>query len=96
MRHSSEQPRGVVLPEWTDYNGHMNVAYYALAFDRALDQFLVANFGMDDQYVKLVGAGPFALQSAYHYFAELLVGESFIFDFRILDFDEKRIHLFPK
>ncbi|NJN47440.1 MAG: thioesterase-like protein, partial [Candidatus Competibacteraceae bacterium] len=25
----------VVPPEWIDYNGHMNVAYYVLAFDRA-------------------------------------------------------------
>ena len=24
-----------VLPEWIDYNGHMNVAYYVLAFDHA-------------------------------------------------------------
>ena len=22
-----------VLPEWIDHNGHMNVAYYVLAFD---------------------------------------------------------------
>ena len=29
-----------VLPEWIDYNGHMNVAYYTLAFDDALDDFL--------------------------------------------------------
>ncbi len=31
---------GVVLPEWTDYNGHMNVAYYVLLFDRATDAML--------------------------------------------------------
>ena len=24
-----------VDPAWIDYNGHMNVAYYVLAFDRA-------------------------------------------------------------
>ena len=29
-----------VLPEWIDYNDHMNVAYYTLAFDEALDDFL--------------------------------------------------------
>ena len=28
-----------VLSEWIDYNGHMNVAYYTLAFDKALDFF---------------------------------------------------------
>jgi acyl-CoA thioester hydrolase len=28
---------GVVKPEWIDVNGHMNVAYYVLAFDLAVD-----------------------------------------------------------
>ena len=29
-----------VLPEWIDYNGHMNVAYYVLVFDQSLDELL--------------------------------------------------------
>ena len=29
-----------VRPEWIDYNGHMNVAYFVLAFDYATDAFL--------------------------------------------------------
>ena len=29
-----------VLPEWIDYNGHMNVAFYVLAFDHATDVML--------------------------------------------------------
>ena len=29
-----------VKKEWIDYNGHMNVAYYTLAFDNSLDEFL--------------------------------------------------------
>ncbi len=28
-----ELRQGRVRPEWLDYNGHMNVAYYVLAFD---------------------------------------------------------------
>ena len=32
-------PEQKVLKEWLDYNGHMNVAYYTLAFDKALDFF---------------------------------------------------------
>jgi hypothetical protein len=42
--HMTERPeapfdryRGVVLPGWVDYNGHMNVAYYLVAFDLATD-----------------------------------------------------------
>ena len=33
-----------VKPEWTDYNNHMNVAYYTLAFDIALDEFYEDHF----------------------------------------------------
>ena len=29
-----------VLPEWIDYNGHMNVSYYVLAFDQGVDAFM--------------------------------------------------------
>ena len=28
-----------VESEWIDYNGHMNVGYYGVAFDRAADLF---------------------------------------------------------
>ena len=31
--------RQVILPDWIDYNGHMNVAYYVLVFDHATDDF---------------------------------------------------------
>ena len=33
-------PEQQVLKEWLDYNGHMNVAFYTLAFDKSLDIFL--------------------------------------------------------
>ena len=29
--------RATVLPEWIDWNGHMNVGYYVVAFDKATD-----------------------------------------------------------
>jgi acyl-CoA thioester hydrolase len=31
------QYEGVVLPEWIDNNGHMNLAYYVVLFDQATD-----------------------------------------------------------
>ena len=33
----SSFPGGEVLPEWIDYNGHMNLAYYIVLFDQATD-----------------------------------------------------------
>ena len=42
-----EVMRGHVLPEWIDVNNDMNVAYYLLAFDQAVDA-LWARFGLTE------------------------------------------------
>ena len=83
-----------VLPEWIDYNGHMNVAYYTLAFDKALDFFFEDVLGIGPSFVEKNKEGPFALKASYNYFSELLMEEIFFVDISILDFDSKRVHLF--
>ena len=83
-----------VLNEWIDYNGHMNVAYYTLAFDKALDFFFEDVLNIGPSFVEKNKEGPFALKASYNYFSELLEGESFFVDISILDFDFKRVHVF--
>ena len=83
-----------VLPEWIDYNGHMNVAYYTLAFDKALDFFFEDVLGIGPSFVEKNKEGPFSLKASYNYFSELLEKEIFFVDISILDFDSKRVHLF--
>ena len=83
-----------VLSEWIDYNGHMNVAYYTLAFDKALDLFFEDVLGIGPTFVEKNKEGPFALKASYNYFSELLEEESFLVDISILDFDSKRVHVF--
>ena len=83
-----------VLSEWLDYNGHMNVAYYTLAFDKALDFFFVDVLGNRPSFVEKNKEGPFALKASYNYFSELLEEEIFFVDISILDFDSKRVHVF--
>ena len=83
-----------VLPEWIDYNGHMNVAYYTLAFDKALDFFFEDVLGIGPSFVEKNNEGPFALKASYNYFSELLEAEIFFVDISILDFDSKRVHVF--
>jgi acyl-CoA thioester hydrolase len=80
-----------VEPDWIDYNGHMNVAYYTLAFDRALDQ-VYDLLGIGPALVESHRMGPMALQSQIFYLAEMLEGEPFVADFQLLDWDAKRIH----
>ena len=43
--------REYVNGEWIDYNGHMNLAYYVLAFDHATDAFF-DHLGLGVDYLK--------------------------------------------
>ncbi|MFV0476043.1 MAG: thioesterase family protein [Pikeienuella sp.] len=82
-----------VEADWIDFNGHMNVAYYTLAFDRALDEFLEDWIGNGWSFVKRARFGPMALQVQICYLGELLEGERFHVDVLLLDHDEKRMHV---
>ena len=88
-----EGPVEEVLEEWIDYNGHMNVAYYTLAFDRTIDFFLETILGIGPTHVKLENQGPYSLQANYHYLQELRLKDRFSSRIFILDADRKRIHL---
>ena len=83
-----------VPPEWIDYNGHMNVAYYTMAFDTAADEILNDYLGIGETLAREGRHGPMALQTQIHYLAELLEGTGFACDFQLLDADQKRIHFF--
>jgi acyl-CoA thioester hydrolase len=84
-------PPQTVESAWIDCNGHMNVAYYTLAFDRALDR-VYDRLGIGPEAVKARGQGPMALQTQIHYLAELLEGEAFHCETLIVDCDHKRCH----
>ncbi len=87
-------PEREVPAEWIDYNGHMNVAYYVMAIDQALDKFLEDELGIGETHAARVRQGPYALQSHVHYLDEMLEGERFIVSVRLVDCDTKRMHLF--
>ena len=83
-----------VPPEWIDYNGHMNVAYYTMAFDHAVDEILEERLGVGESLAREGRLGPMALQSQVHFLGELVEGTEFACDFQLLDADSKRIHIF--
>jgi acyl-CoA thioester hydrolase len=85
-------PRAVP-PEWIDYNGHMNVAYYTMAFDQAIDRFLEDELGIGESFVARDRQGPYALQAHIHYMGELLEGDEFSVSILLHDHDAKRMHL---
>ena len=85
--------RGRVAPEWIDVNGHMNVAYYMLAFDYGIDG-LWHEFGLSDAYRDETGSSTFAVESHIRYLDELLVDAPYAVASHILAWDAKRLHQF--
>ena len=83
--------RSAVKPEWIDYNGHMNVAYYLLAFDEAADAFFDL-MGFDRAYRERTGFSTFALEAHICYLREVKAGDPLRFEIRMLDLDAKRFH----
>lgn len=82
-----------VQPGWIDYNDHLNVAYYLLAFDQALDR-LYDRVGMGRAYREQTNFSTMTLESHICYLRELTLGDPMRFTFQLLDHDAKRQHFF--
>jgi len=85
--------RETVRSEWIDYNGHMNVAYYVLVFDRASDAFL-ESVGLGPSYAGRSDASVFAVEAHITYDREVVEGTPLAVTTQVLDADAKRLHLF--
>jgi acyl-CoA thioester hydrolase len=83
----------IVLPEWVDYNGHMNDAAYAIPFSRAIDA-IMAMVGLDDVGRVATNHTIFtlALQMRYHH--EVKEGSPLKVSGQIIEMDAKRIRLY--
>ena len=86
-------PEQEVLNEWLDYNGHMNVAYYTLAFDKSLDIFLEDFLGIGETHAYKNNQGPFVVQAHYHYLNEMRLNEKFHVRLFVVDCDKNKMHL---
>lgn len=82
-----------VRSEWIDYNGHMNAAYFVVAFDHATDAFL-AHVGLGQDYVRAENRSVFAGESHVCYLQEVKEGQMLSFETLVLGVDPVRIHIF--
>jgi acyl-CoA thioester hydrolase len=87
--------RGNVLPEWIDVNDHMNVAYYVLAFDTAVDA-LWEQFGITVNHINVSQSSTFAVESHVTWQRELTLDEPYLITTQLLAYDSKRIHQFMR
>lgn len=85
--------RGKIKPEWIDFNGHMNVGYYVVAFDLGSMAFLDA-VGMGYTYPERRGGSTFGLEMHITYDREIHQDDLYVIHTRVLDCDQKRIHMY--
>jgi acyl-CoA thioester hydrolase len=84
-----------VEPAWIDYNGHLNMAYYHVLLDRAVDEvFELLGCGLD--YVKQHKHSCFTAEAHVRYLRELHAETSVRVTFQLLDYDAKRMHFFEQ
>lgn len=80
---------------WLDYNGHLNMAYYNVLFDNALDVLFDA-MGCGGAYRRDRNLSFFTAQAHVNYVRELKPDARVRVAVRILGLDAKRIHLFEE
>lgn len=78
-----------VKPEWVDHYGHMNLAYYLVAFDMATDA-LWPGLNLGEGF-RARGLGTFAVESWQGYVREVLLDAPLAAESAVLAFDAKRL-----
>jgi acyl-CoA thioester hydrolase len=76
---------------WIDYNGHLNMAYYNVLFDRAVDEVYEV-LGLGLAYVEESRHSTFTAEVHVRYLRELHAGDPVRVTFQLLGFDAKRLH----
>ena len=82
-----------VEPAWIDYNGHMNMAYYHVLFDRAVDEGF-GLVGLGREYMEERKASFFIAEIHTLYRRELKARDQVRVTLQLVDYDEKRIHYY--
>jgi acyl-CoA thioester hydrolase len=82
-------------PQWIDYNGHLNMAYYNVLFDLAIDEFLIET-GLGPDYIRAAGCSYMCVEVHICYVREIFLADPVVVDFRVLDVDGKRLHTYAE
>ena len=84
-----------IEPQWIDYNGHLNMAYYNVMMDRAIDE-LWLQLGIGPTYKKERHGSTFTAECHVRYLREIHLGDSVQVTVYLLGADEKRLHTFEE
>jgi acyl-CoA thioester hydrolase len=84
-----------VEPAWVDYNGHLNMAYYNVLFDRAVDEAFTL-LGCGPAYATECQHSLFTAEAHVRYLRELHAGDPVRVTFQLLEYDAKRMRYFEQ
>jgi acyl-CoA thioester hydrolase len=82
-------------PQWIDYNGHLNMAYYNVMFDRAIDE-LWFRLGIGPGYMRQRQGSTFTAECHVRYLREIHLGDPVQVSILLVAADEKRLHTFEE
>ena len=80
-----------IIKDWTDYNGHMNVAYYVLIFDLFGAEILMNKFNMGEESAKTNKKSTMVVESHITYNEEVKEGDEVDVNLLYFDHDKKRL-----
>ncbi|MEO1703225.1 MAG: thioesterase family protein [Pseudomonadota bacterium] len=81
----------IIHPEWIDFNGHLNMAYYMVLFDTASDEAFCA-MGMPPEYKSSRGLTLYTAEAHIRYVREVHLTYPMVCTFQLVAHDEKRLH----
>ena len=80
-----------IKKEWTDYNNHMNMAYYVLIFDQVWE-IMLQKFKMGENSAKTNKMSTMVVETHTTYNNEVKEGEEVEINLTFFDHDKKRLH----
>ena len=80
-----------IIKEWTDYNNHMNLAYYILVFDMGAE-IILSKFQMGEYSAKTTKRSTMVVETSTSYQKEVKEGDEVNICLVHLDHDNKRLH----
>ena len=80
-----------IIKDWIDYNGHMNVAYYLLIFDKFGADNLNTIFKMGEHSAKTTGMSTMMVETNITYKQELKLDDEVDINLIYFDHDKKRL-----
>src|SRR6056300_492348 len=81
----------IIKKEWTDYNNHMNMAYYVLVFDQ-IWEIVLEKFKMGEQSAKTTNMSTMVVETHTTYNNEVKEGDEVDINLTFFDNDKKRLH----